>query len=298
MERRRHHRDTRVGGWCFSDEHHRWPVSDCTAEALSALRYLADELPAAQLPSPERIVQAAMFLLTRQNPDGGWGSYERNRGGDILKKLNPSEMFGNCMVEYSYVECTASCMQALRHALDRFGDLFSQPEGRRIERSITRGEALLRRSQEAEGGWQGFWGVNYTYGTLFGISGLLAAGNPPTDPAIQRACVWLVDHQHPKGGWGESWRGCHEERYVPHAEPQVIMTAWALMSLLRAGYDGPGARHAIDSGVRLLVSRQLEDGDWPKEGVGGVFFNTAYHHYMLYKNYFPLWALGLYLQQG
>ena len=47
-------------------------------------------------------------------------------------------------------------------------------------------------------------------------------------------------------------------------------------------------------GVRLLLDRQLPDGDWPKEGVGGVFFNTAMHHYCLYKNYFSVWALGLY----
>ena len=30
-------RDPIRGGWCFSDGRHRWPVSDCTAEALSAL---------------------------------------------------------------------------------------------------------------------------------------------------------------------------------------------------------------------------------------------------------------------
>ncbi|HVH81171.1 MAG TPA: hypothetical protein VM782_17365, partial [Stellaceae bacterium] len=30
-------RDAIAGGWCFSDGAHRWPVSDCTAEALSAV---------------------------------------------------------------------------------------------------------------------------------------------------------------------------------------------------------------------------------------------------------------------
>src|SRR5207253_3632154 len=30
-------RDSVTGGWCFSDGAHRWPVSDCTAEALSAV---------------------------------------------------------------------------------------------------------------------------------------------------------------------------------------------------------------------------------------------------------------------
>jgi lanosterol synthase len=203
-------------------------------------------------------------------------------------------MFGNCMVEYSYVECTASCMQAIRHLLSTHAALFSERERAALQGALGRGAALLRRTQEPEGGWPGFWGVNYTYGTLFGISGLLAAGVPSTDPDVQRAAAWLVAHQLPRGGWGESWRGCHEERYVPHAEPQVIMTAWAVMALLRADYRVPGAGEAVRRGVRLLLERQLPNGDWPKEGSGGVFFNTAFHHYMLYKSYFPLWALGLY----
>jgi lanosterol synthase len=292
-DRRRYHRDRRLGGWCFSDQHHQWPVSDTTAETLSALALLADHVDAAELPPPNRIVDAVNFVLSRQNRDGGWGSYERNRGGAVLRRLNPSEMFGNCMVEYSYVECTASCMQGLTAAARRFEPLLSTEEHAAVRRAVARGDAFLRKAQEAEGGWPGFWGVNYTYGTLFGVSGLLAAGAGPEDPAVQRACAWLVTHRLPQGAWGESWRGCREERYVPHEEPQVIMTAWAVMTLLRAGYEGPGARHAIQEGIRLLLARQLPDGDWPKEGVGGVFFNTAFHHYMLYKNYFPLWALGL-----
>lgn len=289
-----YYRDQRTGGFCFSDKHHQWPVSDCTGEALSALRYLADQLAPDEQPETRRVVQAAEFLLTRQNADGGWGSYERYRGGALLRLMNPSEMFGNCMVEYSYVECTASCMQALRHALDRFGEFFTNMRRRRFERAIVQGEALLRRTQEPGGGWPGFWGVNYTYGTLFGVSGLLAAGASPDDPAILRACRWIVKARLPDGGWGESYRSCVEERYIPHTESQVIMTAWALMTLLRACYDGPGARKSVESGVELILSRQLPDGDWPKEGVSGVFFNTAMHHYCLYKNYFPLWALGLY----
>jgi hypothetical protein len=32
-----------------------------------------------------------------------------------------------------------------------------------------------------------------------------------------------------------------EGRYVPHASSQVIMTSWALLGLLKAGYDGVGA---------------------------------------------------------
>lgn len=293
-DRERFYRDQRRGGWCFSDEHHRWPVSDCTAEAVSALRYLANLVPMDDLPEPELLAEAMRFLLTRQNEDGGWGSYERQRGGHLLKLFNPSEMFGNCMIEYSYVECTASCLQALRHGLDRFGQYLSARDRRRVTTSIARGAAFLRKTQTAEGGWAGFWGVNYTYGTLFGVTGLLAAGAPQDDPAIRRACEWLVSVRLADGGWGESYRGCVEERYIASEKSQAIMTSWALMTLLRAGYTGPGARDAVEDGARLLLERQGADGAWPKEGVGGVFFNTAMHHYCLYKDYFSVWALGLY----
>jgi squalene cyclase len=87
-----------------------------------------------------------------------------------------------------------------------------------------------------------------------------------------------------------------ENRPIAHERSQVIMTSWALITLLRAGYDGPGAHEAIREGVQLLLDRQLPNGDWPQESVAGVFFGTAMLHYCLYKNYFPIWALGLYAQ--
>lgn len=296
-ERERFYRDQRRGGFCFSDEHHRWPVSDCAAEALSALAHLESHVSRQMLPGPEMLAEAVRFILTRQNPDGGWGSYERRRGGMFLEMLNPSEMFGNCMVEHSYVECTASCMVALKHGLDKFGGYLSENEIRKVEKAIRRGAKLLEKTQTKEGCWPGFWGVNYVYGTLFGVMGLLASGTPATDKKIRRACDWLLSVRLPDGGWGESYRGCVEERYIPHEQSQVIMTSWALMALLKAGaYEGK-ARRAIDEAAALLISRQEEDGSWPKEGVGGVFFNTAMHHYCLYKDEFTIWALGLYAKQ-
>ncbi len=292
--REKYYRDQRRGGFCFSDEHHRWPVSDCTAEAVSAMAHLSDLVPERMLPEPEMLAEAMRFILTRQNPDGGWGSYERRRGGMFLEMFNPSEMFGNCMVEHSYVECTASCIVALRHGLNKFGGFLSSDERRRMERAIVRGTRLLEKTQEREGGWPGFWGVNYVYGTLFGVMGLLAAGVPRRDPRIRRACAWLLSVRLPDGGWGESYRGCVEERYIPHEKSQVIMTSWAIMTLLKAGcYEGEN-RRVIDEAASLLLSRQREDGSWPKEGVGGVFFNTAMHHYCLYKDEFSIWALSLY----
>ena len=290
-------RDARLGGWCFSDKHHQWPVSDCTAEALSALALIHHALPDAPIPEPHLLRAAVHFVLSRQNPDGGWGSYERQRGATFLRRFNPAEMFGNCMIEYSYVECTASCMVGLRHARQTFGEHLTPEDLQKIQRAISRGAALLGQAQEEGGGWQGFWGVNYTYGTFFGVNGLLTAGVSSQDAAIRKAVDWVLTHQHPEGGWGESYLGVHEERYVPHEHKQVIMTSWALMTLLKTDRRSPELDAAIDTGVALLLERQREDGSWPLEGVGGAFFNTAMHHYCLYKDYFSVWALSLYARR-
>ena len=61
----------------------------------------ADHVP------PHRLEAAIRFILDRQNADGGFATYERRRGATWLERLNPSEMFGDCMTELSYIECTA-----------------------------------------------------------------------------------------------------------------------------------------------------------------------------------------------
>lgn len=287
------YRDRLLGGFCFSDQHHRWPVSDCTGEALSAICYLYDRVEAQERIEARMLVEAVRFVLSRQNSDGGWGSYERRRRS-LFEPLNSTEMFGNCMVERSYVECTGSCLQGLRHVLDRFAELLPARDLWNARGAVHRGALFLRRTQLPDGSWPGFWGINYTYGTLFGVVGLLASGTADDAAAVERACRWVVAARLPGGGWGESWYGCFAGRPIPHQRSQIIMTSWALIALLKAAYAGPGAREAIDAGVQLLRERQLSDGNWPQEAVAGVFFNTAMHHYCLYKNYFPLWALGLY----
>jgi hypothetical protein len=40
-------------------------------------------------------------LLTLQNVDGGWATYENNRGYGWYEWLNPSEVFGDIMIDYS-----------------------------------------------------------------------------------------------------------------------------------------------------------------------------------------------------
>lgn len=270
------------GGWCFAGIWHGWPVSDCTAEAVSGI-LASSERPLVA----EAAADAARFILRCQNPDGGFGSYEPRRTRLDLERLNPAEMFGDSMTEASYTECTASAIAALaelEHANPELGGLG-------IRRAVTRAARRLEIRQNADGSWPAAWGVHFIYGTLFGIIGLRAGGHPAAHPAIRRAQAWLLARQRSDGGWGEHHRSSFENRYIENPDSQVIQTAWAMLGLLRS--ECP-MWPALDRGAAFLASRQQADGAWPKEAMAGVFFHTALLHYELYRSYFPVWALGLY----
>jgi lanosterol synthase len=273
------------GGWCFPGAAHGWPVTDCTAEAVLGI---TDAHPDAA--DATMLRDAAGFMLRGQNRDGGFGSYEARRSRIGLEWLNPAEMFGDSMTERSYVECTASCLAALSACRQRL----APSTGVAIATAISRAEAWLRRSQTSDGSWRGVWGIQFIYGTMFGVRGLVAAGARPGDPALRLACRWLLDRQRPDGGWGEHHSGCVIGQYVPHEQSQVIQTAWALIALLTADDSNWSA---ISRGVRFLIDTQDADGAWPRQQASGVFFRTALLEYALYRDYFPLYALGLYEQR-
>jgi lanosterol synthase len=273
------------GGFCFAGAWHGWPVSDCTAEALEALaRAGGDALGRAA----ERA--AVSFLLRCQNPDGGFGSYEARRTRVGLEWLNPAEVFGESMTEHSYVECTASCLTALAD----FRRRRPEEDSRALRRASARAEQRLRRLQRADGSWRGVWGVQFVYGTLFGVRGLVAAGAAAGDPALRRACAWLLARQRADGSWGERAEGCARAEYVAHGEGQVVHTAWALLALLEAEHP---SWSAIARGAQFLLSTQRPDGSWPAQDPAGLFFRTALLDYELYRAYFPLMALARYEQR-
>ncbi|MGD1912842.1 MAG: prenyltransferase/squalene oxidase repeat-containing protein, partial [Rivularia sp. (in: cyanobacteria)] len=275
------HRIDPKGGFCFAGVWHGWPVSDCTAEALLALL---------DTPHGGNLEDAVQFLLRCQNSDGGFGSYERRKIASKLEWMNPAEMFANSMTEHSYIECTASCLLALKEFRSRYSDVMSKE----IDIAIRGAAAWLQRQQKPDGSWEGFWGVNFIYGTMFGIHGLLAVTDNPNHPAICKACDWLASKQKADGGWGENHLGCLSQQYVENTDSQVIQTAWAMMGLLKA--ESPNWK-AIEKGAKFLVTQQHENGEWLKQDFAGVFFHTALLDYKLYRSYFPVWALGLYESQ-
>ena len=286
---KRYWRDPAVGGWCFSDGQHRWPVSDCTAEAMSGLLLISEHPqhdPLARF-DERRLRQAAEFILSRQNADGGFGTYERRRAGRLLEMINPSEMFGQCMTELSYIECTASSLAALCHYRRHHADL---PDGE-IDRAIPKAIRLLRQSQLDDGSWPGFWGINHTYAIFHVAKAFRMAGIPQDDSSLVKAAEWLKSKQRVDGGWSEHYSSCLEGRFKEHPTTQVVMTSWSILALLEIL---PSNDPSIQQGMLWLLSQQQADGGWPRQAVNGVFFGAAMLDYRLYHTYFPVWALTRY----
>jgi squalene/oxidosqualene cyclase-like protein len=276
-------RHTSKGGWPFSSRAHGWPISDCTGEGLKAC--LAIEAATGKSLPRWRLDAAVEFMLSLQNADGGWATYELTRGPAWLETLNASDCFRDIMIDYSYVECTSSCLQALHAYRQRFPD--AQTE--RIERAIRSGRRFLEAEQRVDGSWEGSWGVCFTYGTWFAILGLKAAGVADGAPEIERACAFLRAHQRHDGSWGESAESCVRRHYVPTEQGQAVQTAWATLALIAAGH---GQGTAVARAVDFLSRRQLDDGSFPAEGIAGVFNKTCGIHYDNYLKIFPLWALA------
>ncbi|CAJ0913979.1 5937_t:CDS:2, partial [Entrophospora sp. SA101] len=55
-------------------------------------------------------------------------------------------------------------------------------------------------------------------------------------------------------------------------QSQVVNTAWAVLGLMKGKYPDEAP---IRRGVELIMSRQLETGEWKQEAIEGVFNKTC-----------------------
>jgi squalene/oxidosqualene cyclase-like protein len=287
--RRKYFRHISEGGWPFSTSAHGWPISDCTGEGLKGVlcllksKTINDGLEQGKLNkiSVERLQKAADVLLSYQNEDGGFATYENNRGFGWYECLNPSEVFGDVMIEYSYVECSMASLTGLVDFHEDYPDYRAEE----IQSSIANGRRFLRSLQRVDGSWYGNWACCFCYGAWFGVEGLIKCGEPRNSKAILDACLFLVQHQRSNGGWGEDFTSCYDKDYAKDGMKAygdegsgVVNTSWALLALAAAQCSDVTA---VKRGVKYLLKRQLPCGDWPQEGIAG-FFNRACGKYYLY----------------
>ncbi|KAK7466088.1 Lanosterol synthase (Oxidosqualene--lanosterol cyclase) [Stygiomarasmius scandens] len=274
------------GAWGFSTREQGYTVSDCTGEGLKATIYLQNLDFTPNLISEERMYWAVDTMLSLQNPNGGFASYELIRAPHWLEKLNPAEVFGDIMTDYCYPECTTSVITSL----SIFRKHVSHYRSKDIETTIRKAIGYLHSAQKPTGGWVGSWGICFTYATMFACESLSLVGETyDNSPYSRKACEFLIRKQRQDGGWGESYKSCELAEWVEHENSQVVQTCWAAMALMYAGYP-----HAepIEKAVKLVMDRQLEDGSWPQEAIEGIFNKNCAISYPNFKFSFPVWMLG------
>ncbi|DBA76502.1 hypothetical protein WJX79_001746 [Trebouxia sp. C0005] len=290
----RWYRHISKGAWPFSTRDHGWPISDCSADGLKAALALAeldDKLVGPAIPD-ERIYDCVNVILSLQNADGGWSTYESTRSYPILEMINPSETFGDILIDYSYVELSSTCIAALA----KFGKKYPAHRAEEISKSKTQGRKYILSMQRPDGSWYGNWGVCFTYAAWFGCDALAVFQETADNSTAQsKACDFLVSKQRKDGGWAESYLSSQTKEYhqLPEETSHVVNTAWALLALLAAGYHKKD-RRPLDGAARCLMNSQLSSGDWPQQHISGVFNRNCMITYANYRNIFPLWALGKY----
>ncbi len=286
-----------IGSWPFSTPENGWPVADCTAEGISATLAIHHSGLVKPTIDGQRIKQAVDVILSYQNTDGGWATYELTRAPKWLEKLNPSEVFADIMIDYSWTECTAACVISLLEIQETYPDFKSSE----IRKAITDGLKFILKQQKPDGSWYGGWAVCFTYAIWFGVEALSKAkGKGYYEDAliaarINKATAFLVDKIKTDGGWGETFESCSKLVYTEAATSQVVNTAWALLALMAAGFDD---KAVIKAGIKVLLDRQTDTGDWAQESISGVFNYNCMITYANYRNIFPIWALSRYYRQS
>ncbi|WP_415953469.1 squalene--hopene cyclase [Streptomyces sp. KLOTTS4A1] len=264
------------GGWAFEFHNDNYPDIDDTAEVALALRRVRH-------PDPARVDAAVRRATTwtygMQSKNGAWGAFDVDNTSPLPNRL-PFCDFGE-VIDPPSADVTAHVVEMLSY------------EGQSHDPRTRRGITWLLAEQESNGAWFGRWGVNYLYGTGSVVPALVAAGLPTAHPAIRRAVGWLASVQNDDGGWGEDLRSYVDASWVARGASTASQTAWALLALLAAGER---ESKAVERGVAWLAETQRADGSWDEPYFTGTGFPWDFSiNYHLYRQVFPLTALGRYL---
>src|SRR6266536_2046127 len=270
--------DLAPGGWAFEFANDNYPDVDDTAEVVLALRRgahpVAERLHAA-------LARGVAWVIGMQSSGGGWAAFDADNTSTLPLQL-PFCDFG-AVTDPPSADVTAHVIEMLAVA-----GLGRSPVTRR-------GLDWLLREQERDGSWFGRWGANHVYGVGAVLPALVAAGMDPRHGAIRRAVRWLVEHQNQDGGWGEDLRSYVDRQWRGRGASTASQTAWALLALLAAGERDS---QAAARGVAYLAATQASDGSWDEPYYTGTGFpGDFYINYHLYRQVFPVMALGRYVNR-
>jgi len=265
------------GGWAFEFNNDWYPDVDDSAVVMMAIKDVAVGTP---LRKQNAIGRGISWCLGMQSRNGGWGAFDKDNTKYLLNKIPFADL--EALIDPPTADLTARMLELL----GTFGC------SGKSDSAAVRALQFIRDNQEADGSWWGRWGVNYIYGTWSVLSGLAAIGEDMRQPWIQKAVIWLVEHQNPDGGWGETCESYSNPALAGIGESTASQTGWALLALMAANMTDSGA---VGKGIEYLLDTQNPDGTWEEGAYTGTgfpkYFMIKYH---IYRNCFPLMALGKY----
>jgi len=265
------------GGWAFEFDNNWYPDIDDSAVVLMAL---AEGLPDHQK-HRTALNRGIGWCLGMQSRNGGFAAFDTDNTKEWLNQIPFADL--KALIDPPTEDVTARVLEMMGLC------------GYTADHAIAqKALAFLKDSQQPDGCWYGRWGVNYIYGTWSVLCGLKSIGEDMSSPYIQRAVTWLKAHQNQDGGWGETCDSYKNPKLRGRGPSTASQTAWALLGLLAAG---EGHSQAVADGIRYLVRTQNPDGRWEEPYFTGTGFPKHFMiRYHLYRDYFPLMALGNYLK--
>lgn len=268
--------DLEPGGWAFEFLNDWYPDVDDSGFVMLAIK---DIQVRDKKQRDQAIKRGISWCLGMQSENGGWGAFDKENTKYLLNKIPFADL--EALIDPPTADLTGRMLELL--------GTFNYPKN---NVSVVRALDFLKAEQETEGPWWGRWGVNYIYGTWSVLGGLAAIGEDMTQPYISKAVNWLKSKQNPDGGWGEVCESYVDRTLMGCGPSTPSQTAWVLLSLFTAGEVHS---IAVSRGVEYLVSTQKQDGSWDEDAFTGTgfpkFFMIKYH---IYRNCFPLTALGRY----
>jgi Prenyltransferase and squalene oxidase repeat len=265
----------------------------------AVLLILAAVVLAGVLPAPARAGartdRAALWLASKQNSDGGWGS---SPGSDSSASTTAWVMLGFEALGRNPADAVRDGHSPVDYLRTRIGKLSSPGdfartilalEGAEVNARSFGGHDLVRalvKRQRSNGSYEGWPGS-----TAFAVMALRAAGAE----GIQQSIEWLVKVQNPDGGWGDipgspstaDGTGAVMQA-IPHTsaanhalgflrkhqrsnggfglgasgEDNSQSTAWAVQGMVAVGADPSSVREGGNSALDYLAARQDDDGHY------------------------------------
>ena len=167
-------------------------------------------------------------------------------------------------------------------------------EGKAHDPRTRRGIEWLLAEQEPDGAWFGRWGVNYVYGTGSVVPALVAAGLPASHPAIRRAVGWLESRAERRRRLGRGPALLPRRGMGAATAPPPPRRPPGRCS--RCSRPASGTPRPCERGIAWLAETQREDGSWDEPYFTGTGFPWDFSiNYHLYRQVFPLTALGRYV---